>query len=725
MSQFRRLSEFAGVLYRRRWLAGGAFALVFVYLTTSSLRKTPLYEATTQVLIEKESRPTASPNAVSKDAELWYDDDFYNTQYKMLQSRTLAWRTLEALGLASAPSQAERRAAAVVHVNEGGWLGKLAFWLGAPEAILPPAGDETIWQSARIDKFLAGLTISPVRNSRLVDIQYVAPDPMFAARASNAVAEAYIAQSLSFRAVASEDATALLSGQLANQKQKLTASEQALQTYRETHGAVSATDAARDDLARRLADVGAELTRARADRLAVEQVYQTLTAQRRDPAKLASFPAIVANPAIQALTRDMAELKNQDAALAVEFGEKYQKRKDLATQLALKQAEWQSQVDRVVESISREYETAKSREAGLVSQFEAQKKESNTQDNAAIAYMALERDVRGNRRLYEELLTRATVTGVAGEYKGSHVQVVDRAEMPRLPFLPNHERDIAVAFLFGLLIAVTLAFGLEYVDSRLRTPDDVKKHLGLPFLGLVPAVRAKDVKGPSPLLDRGVPPAFSEAIRGIRTSVMFSTATEGARIVMVTSTGPSEGKTVVSTNVGDALAQAEQRTLIIDGDMRRPRVHEVHGCTQEPGLSNVLVGAAELKAAIRQTGHPLLHVLPAGLIPPNPAELLSSTRYARLLETLAQEYDWIVVDAPPVLAVTDAAVMANGVGGVLFVVGSEMTPRRNAQVAIEQLLAARGRLVGVVLNRAHVTRRAYHYAAYYRQDYSQAYARSR
>jgi Mrp family chromosome partitioning ATPase len=199
-----------------------------------------------------------------------------------------------------------------------------------------------------------------------------------------------------------------------------------------------------------------------------------------------------------------------------------------------------------------------------------------------------------------------------GEYKSTNVQVIDRAEIPRVPILPNHERDLLLAFLAGLVLAVGLAFGFEYVDSRLKTPDDIKNYLHLPFLGLIPAVRARDVKGASPLLDRGVPPGFSEAIRGIRTSVMFSTATEGARTVMVTSTAPSEGKTVVSTNLGDALAQAEQRTLIIDGDMRRPRVHQVFGCTQEPGLSNVLVGAAELQTAIRQTGNPLLSVLPAG-----------------------------------------------------------------------------------------------------------------
>jgi len=693
----------------------------------SSLRKMSLYEATTQVLIEQDSHRTASLTSGPQDGDAWYDDEFYQTQYRMLQSRSLAWRTLEALGLSSAPPLGERQAAAAAeaHLREGGWLGRLATWLGAPRAVLPPAGDETIWQSSRIDGFLRGLTVTPIRNSRLVNIRYLAADPVFAARAANALAEAYVAQGLSFRALASPDASVFLSLQVADQKQKLADSEQALQVYKEKYGAPALRDPANNTAVRKLADLSAELTRARGERLAKEQVYQALNALRPDPTKLAAFPAIASNPAIQTLMRDIADLKSQDAALAASFGEKFPRRLDLAAQIASKNAGLQTQIDRVAESLATECEMAKGREVSLASQLEAHKSESLTQDGVAIGYLTLERDVVGNRQLYEDLLTRAKVTGVTGAYTGTNVQVIDRAEMPRVPVLPNHERDVMFAVLIGLLLGVGLAFGFEYLDSRIKTPDDIKNHLHLPFLGLIPVVRARDVKGASPLIDRGAPPPFSEAMRGIRTSVMFSTATEGARTVLITSTAPSEGKTVVSTNLGEALAQAEQRTLIIDGDMRRPRVHEIFGCTQEPGLSNVLVGAAELQTAIRKTGNPLLSVLPAGLIPPNPAELLRSERYRRLLETLAQEYDWIVVDAPPVMAATDAAVISNGVGGVLFVVGSEMTPRRNAQVAIEQLLAARARLVGAVLNRVHVERHAYYYAPYYRKDYTQAYARSR
>jgi capsular exopolysaccharide synthesis family protein len=277
-----------------------------------------------------------------------------------------------------------------------------------------------------------------------------------------------------------------------------------------------------------------------------------------------------------------------------------------------------------------------------------------------------------------------------------------------------------MALLGGCLLALGLVFGFEYMDSRIKNPDDVRTHLGLPFLGLVPTVKTSD----RILLDGSSSPAFVEAIKAVRTSVIFSSADEGSRTIVVTSTAPAEGKTSVATNLACALAQAEQRTLIIDGDMRRPRVHEVFSRPQEPGLSNVLVGTARLRDAICVSNLPFLSVLPAGHIPPNPAELLGSNRYIELIDELQQQFDWIVIDAPPVMAVTDAAVIAHTATGVMFVVGAEMTPRRNAMAAVEQLTAARARFIGAVLNRVNIEKHSYYYAPYYRKDYSRAYERT-
>jgi capsular exopolysaccharide synthesis family protein len=343
-------------------------------------------------------------------------------------------------------------------------------------------------------------------------------------------------------------------------------------------------------------------------------------------------------------------------------------------------------------------------------------------DRKAVEYAALEREAAADRQLYENLMQRTKETGVSGQYRNSNIEIVDTAEVPQSPVLPNVRRDLLIAMLSGLALAFGLVFAFEYFDSRIKSPDEIKTHLQLPFLGLVPSVTLKD--GEQMLLGATeVPPAFGESIKAIRTGVVFSSAEEGTRSVVVTSTAPHEGKTMVSSNLAASLAQTDQKTLIIDADMRRPRIHEVFGWLQDPGLSNILVGTATMADAIRKSAVPNLHVLPAGHIPPNPAELLGSQRFKELLRELGRQYDWIIIDAPPVMAVTDAALVGNVATGVVFVIGAEMTSRRHAAVAIEQLANAQAKFIGAILNRANVQRHGYYYSTYYRKDYVRAYTR--
>jgi capsular exopolysaccharide synthesis family protein len=236
---------------------------------------------------------------------------------------------------------------------------------------------------------------------------------------------------------------------------------------------------------------------------------------------------------------------------------------------------------------------------------------------------------------------------------------------------------------------------------------------------MVPALFDKTLE--NPLINNGVPSNFSESFRAVRTNLLFSSADEGGRSVVVTSTGPSEGKTVVATDLAVALAQAGQRVLLIDGDMRKPRVHTVFKKPQEPGLSNILVGNAKASEAVHTTAVTGLWVMPAGLHPPNPAELLGSKRFKDFMSSLSQHFDWVVLDTPPVMAVTDASVTAHLVTGVLFVVGAEMTSRHAGQRALEQLEHARAKFIGVVLNRVDLKHNSYYYSQYYRREYSDYY----
>ena len=282
--------------------------------------------------------------------------------------------------------------------------------------------------------------------------------------------------------------------------------------------------------------------------------------------------------------------------------------------------------------------------------------------------------------------------------------------MPRSPISPNIRRDVMVALGGGIFFAFGLAFLFEYMDNRIKSPQELKAHIGVPFLGMVPVIKGNS----DPLLSDDVAANFAEAFKAIRTNVLFSSADEGMRSLVVTSAAPAKARRL-SSNLAIALGQTGQRVLLIDADMRRPRVHEIFGGNQEPGLSNVLTGNAKASDAIRRSQIAGLWLLSSGHIPPNPAELFGSRRFADFMISLGDHFDWVIIDTPPVLAVTDSSIVANQASGVVFVVGADKTSKHAARVAVEQLDAAT-HIVGSVLNRVDLVRNPHYYSSYYRKE---------
>jgi capsular exopolysaccharide synthesis family protein len=391
--------------------------------------------------------------------------------------------------------------------------------------------------------------------------------------------------------------------------------------------------------------------------------------------------------------------------------------------LEVSQSRLTGEIGKVVQAVRSEYQAALAQENSLTTALNQQKNEAMSMNRKAIDYTVLSRDVESSRQLYDNLMQRAKETGVAGELRTSNIRVVDQAEVPRSPVAPQKRRNLLTGLMGGLLLAAACVFFLDYLDSRIRTPDEIKMHLRLPSLGLLPRLSHKALNGKYPLISNGVPANFSEAFRALRTNVLFSTAQEGSKSIVVTSTGPGEGKSMVATNMAVGLAQSGQRVLLIDADMRKPKVHEILGLPQDPGLSNFLVGRSKASEAVRKASVQGLWVLPAGRTPPNPAELVGSTRFRDFIGSLHEHFDWVLIDSPPVMAVTDACLVAHHATGVLFVVGAEMTSRHAAQRALDQLEQVQVRFVGAVLNRVDLDRDPYYYTQYYRREYAQYYAR--
>jgi capsular exopolysaccharide synthesis family protein len=371
--------------------------------------------------------------------------------------------------------------------------------------------------------------------------------------------------------------------------------------------------------------------------------------------------------------------------------------------------------------VKNEYLAALAKENALTAALNAQKGDAMAMNRKEIDYSVLDRDVQSSRQLYDNLLQRAKETGVSTELKTSNIRVLDRAQTPLKPVSPQKPLNMLFALFGGGFLACGLVFFFEYLDSRIKTPDEIRAHLGLPYLGLLPALDSKHLSGKYPLVSNGVPANFSEAFRAIRTNVLFSSAQEGSRSIVVTSTGPGEGKSVVASNLAISLADAGQRVLLIDADMRKPKAHEIFTLSQEPGLSNLLVGNALASESVRKSTVAGLWILTAGRVPPNPAELLGAQRCRHLIASLGDHFDWIIIDSPPVMAVTDAALVAHGASGVLFVIGAEMTSRHAAKRAVDQLEQASGTFIGAVLNRVDLQHNAYYYSWYYRREYASYY----
>jgi capsular exopolysaccharide synthesis family protein len=719
------LLDYARVVVKRRHVALAVFAVVSLAAAAYSFTATPIYEGRVQLLIESDDPNVIDFKQVTGDganASSVSRQDYYQTQYKLLQSRSVAKKTIDALKLwndveLSPDARTASFSISRVLQTGGDWIGGL---FGSDAWHHTPGADETAAQAEAIDEFIDRLAVAPVRNSRLVEVAYRSEDPQLSAVVANAVAKSYIDMNLDFRFTATREASQWLEQQLTEQRKGVESAEVRLQQYREQNDALSLEDR-QNIVVQKLADLNAAVTRAKTERLQKEAMYQQLVDAERDPARIDTFPAILANEFIQQQKSELATLQRKQVQLSEKYGERHPEMIEVQSAVQNAQIKLQGEVAKIVQAVRTEYQAAVAQERSMTAALDAQKNEALAMNRKAIDYGVIARDVDSNKQIYDSLLQRAKETGVSGELRTSNVRIVDPAETPIDPVSPRRALNILLGLFGGAFLGVGLAFFFEYLDNRVKTPEEIEQELGLPSLGLIPMTAAIAGKA-NPLISDGAPPNFAEAFRALRTNILFSAADGGPKSIVVTSTGPSEGKTMVAGNVAIGLAQTGQRVLLIDADMRRPRAHELFNTPVEPGLSNLLVGASKPSEVVRPSGVENLWIMPAGKMPPNPAELLGSKRFADLTSSLDGHFDCVVIDTPPVLAVTDSAVVAHRASGVLFVIAADTTSRQAAQTALDQLEHAHAKFLGAVLNRVDVERNSYYYSRYYRKDYANYYS---
>lgn len=683
------------VLLRRKWTVLTTLGIVFFAVLVGSLLKTPIYRATATIQIDRNAVKVVQGQ--DDQGGGYYEDaeNFYNTQYELLRSQALSERVAAELHLANDPSYK-----AVAASSMGA---KIKGWLGAKPDVKPKASASDSESAELADYVNANLDIAPVRNTRLVQINFDSASPVLAAKVANSLADNFIAQNLDHTYNASAYARKYLEGRLAQLKTKLADSEAQLVRIATDEKLVVGADGKTTLSAVDLSNLAQALAQAQADRSSAEARWKLASNTPGD-----SLPSDMFSNSI------IGTLRQSRAQLAADYQNKlntYQPTYPLMVSMKQQMDELDRQIQKeyanVKASARSSYEAAVKHEALLKQQMDTVKQQMFDEQHRAIAYNVLVRDVNSNQQLYDALLDRYKTIGIAGGVADNNISVVDRATVPDGPFKPNIKLNLLVAIVFGLGLGVGLALLFDFLDDTLKNPADIESHLRLAVLGVVPKL-GKDVVPAVAIKD--AKSAFSEAYRSVRTALQFSTSSGVPRSLLVTSPTPGDGKSTTALALARNFAQLGKRVLLIDADLRNPSMHRQVGVDNDKGLSNVLSGAIEPNEAIRGLDdEPMLQVMPAGPLPPNPAELLAGPRMLSLLTVAMAKFDQVVIDSAPILGLADSPILANIARGTLLVINAGKTRREVAVSSVKRLHVAHARLVGVVLSKYDARQAGYGY----------------
>jgi capsular exopolysaccharide synthesis family protein len=717
-TQFHEIWE---LIKKRRLIVYYFAGFVFLAALIRVQLQTPLFMASGTLLIEKEGHGQMDLLNQYYSFDNDWMNEYLNTQQQVLTSRSLAKKVLTELE--RLPGGESRKPAAK--------QGSLQKFLGGEQKGIDPDAQMT----AAISGFLGSLGVSNIKDTRLLEVTYVSADAQMAARSVNTLFDKYIEFNLEMKAESTKQASEFLTAQIEEMRRNLAQKEQELQEYGKRkelyylHGEDST-------VVQKLSDINGAYTAAQIERINREATFRELKGKSYD-----NYSDVRSSTLIQSLKQEYSTRESEIKKKSQIFQDSYPEMQRLRSQ----QEGLQKRIDTETADIARkvlnqaeaEYQAALKKENYLMDLLNQQKGSVVSSNANAIYYNSLKIEVQNMTSLLDYLTRKQKESMLSSRLEGlqtSNIKIVDRAEIPQSAFSPNKQRTLLLALMLGIGGGIFLIFALNYLDNTVKSPEEVEKLLHMPALGFIPSAGAKldqtyynhyysdrkkeqgkeKIKTIEMVNLKDPESTFAEHYRNIRTSLLLSTPDQPPKVFVVTSALPREGKTVTNINLAIAFTQLGKKVLILDCDLRRPRVHKIFRIKNTVGLTSFLVGRSRIEDIIyRFPGEPNLNVIPSGPIPPNPVELVISKAMKEMMAGLRQHYDFIFIDAPPLMGIQDAILLGEHADGLLLVAWGGKTPRKVIEKAKAEIEKFNIKLFGLILNNVNLRRFSYAYSSYH------------
>ena len=718
------LEEYITIFRRRFWLIVSLTVLCAILAAVWSYLQTPIYQAKATVVIEREGAGALEKDKYPQDLS----PEYFQTHFELMKSRQVLQRTARLLDLANQPEYLPQRS----NIKE-------IMTAVLPTAFLVPSkrhkaddtgvSEEEEKEDLILKRFSQQIDIMPIRGARLAHITVNSKDPKFAARAANTLAFVYIEGIQELSASSKAKAAQWFTDQLDDARNKVAASQQALYLFRAKHGLLEGHEH-KAVAAQKITELNTELFKAEMEKARAQTRRELLERGLRGRsengeinwANLDASTEVLSSSLIQTLRAQEIRVSGQLAELSDKYGPLHPKIARAKAELQDLHERIQQEVQKIYDSVKREYDGTLVRERAIRDAVTRHKQEKIKLEQYEIEHGILEREAESSQHLYDIFLKVTKEADISSGIKASNVYVADLAAPSSLPVKPRKGLNTMLGVLLGLITGTALAFFLEGRDRSLKGPDDVERYLpSVSLLGMVPLLPKREATNGTLLSSTSPVGQAAESFRIIRTSLLLSNPDQLPSRVLITSPGMSEGKTTVAVNLATSMAQLEDtRVLLIDADLRKPHAHPIFeiqtGNGPPKGLVDFLTGRATLREVVHQTEVAGLFVIPSGHCPSNPSELLHSKHMTILLNRCQEEGFHIIVDAPPVLHVTDPVILATKVSGVLLIVSAGKTTREGCRVALQNLTVAGGRVLGIVLQKARIFEAPHYYARGFDMD---------